>query len=214
MKKILSILSVSFILLSCNTGQSSHGVKDPKDVLTHFFKALSEKNIPEAKKYVTADSEGMINMMQMSFDNMEAPLENEEQFDPARVDIADAVINGDVATVKVTEKHSGESTNFTLKKEEGAWKVAFDMGTLFNMATERIQEEGKKWDSEDSLLKDLTEEDKQQLKKYKDTLQNLLNNVSDEQLQQAKDFLESNPDLKKGNAADMIDQLKKLKNQQ
>lgn len=214
MKKLLSILFVSIIFMSCDTGQSTHGVNDPKDVLTRFFKALSEKNIPEAKKYVTADSEGMINMMQMSFDNMEAPVDNEDQFDPSKVDIADAQIKGDIATVRVTEKQSGESTNFTLKKEEGEWRIAFDMGTLYNMAAERIQQEGTDVHKADSLLKNLSKEDAAELKKYTDTIQNLLNNVSEEDWEKAKKFLENHPDLKKGNAEEMREQLKKLKKQQ
>jgi hypothetical protein len=42
-----------------------------------------------------------------------------------------------MATVPVKEKESGESINFTLKKEDGSWKVAFDESTLMGMAQQK-----------------------------------------------------------------------------
>ena len=57
MKKIiLYACATSFLFI---TGCKSTG-GDPKVVLTKFFEALSAKNIDEAKKYVTKDSEGMM----------------------------------------------------------------------------------------------------------------------------------------------------------
>jgi len=54
----------------------------------------------------------------------------------------DAVVNGDNATVTVTDKKSNESTDFLLKKEDGEWKVAFDMSTLMEMANKKMKEHG------------------------------------------------------------------------
>jgi hypothetical protein len=47
-----------------------------------------------------------------------------------------------VAKVPVKEKKSGETTDFTLKKEDGAWKVAFDKSTLMGMAQKKMKEHG------------------------------------------------------------------------
>jgi len=58
--------------------------------------------------------------------------------------MGDATISGDSATVPVTDKKSGESTDFLLKKENGNWKVAFDMSTLMNMANKKMMEHGLK----------------------------------------------------------------------
>ncbi|HEX2684942.1 MAG TPA: hypothetical protein VHL77_13445, partial [Ferruginibacter sp.] len=48
----------------------------------------------------------------------------------------------DRATVNVKETKSGESMNFVLKKESGAWKVALDMQTLMSMGSEKMKEKG------------------------------------------------------------------------
>ena len=63
MKKIiLCAFTTLFLLLTgCKSGDGG----DPKIVLTKFFEAISIKNIDEAKKYVTKDSEGMMSMVQM-----------------------------------------------------------------------------------------------------------------------------------------------------
>ena len=58
------------------------------------------------------------------------------------MEFGDARIEGDKATVPVKDKKTGESTNFTLKKEEGKWKVAFDKASIMQMATDKMQEKG------------------------------------------------------------------------
>ena len=58
------------------------------------------------------------------------------------IEMGDAVINGDKATVPVKDKKSGETTDFALKKESGDWKVAFDKSTLMEMAQKKMKEHG------------------------------------------------------------------------
>ena len=58
------------------------------------------------------------------------------------MEFGDAKIEGDKATVPVKEKKSGETTNYTLKKEDGVWKVAFDKATMTKMGTDKIKEKG------------------------------------------------------------------------
>jgi hypothetical protein len=63
-------------------------------------------------------------------------------YDKNSMEFGDAKIEGDKATVPVKEKKSGETTNYTLKKEDGAWKVAFDKATMTKMGTDKIKEKG------------------------------------------------------------------------
>jgi len=124
------------ILSGCNSNS-----EDPKEVLGHFFDAMSHKNIDEAKKYVTKDSEGMMGMMQMGMNSMDDS-DNEMPLQKENMEIGNAVITGDRATVTVTDKKSGETTDFVLKKESGAWKVAFDKSTLLEMGQKKMKEHG------------------------------------------------------------------------
>ncbi|MEO8960634.1 MAG: DUF4878 domain-containing protein [Ginsengibacter sp.] len=147
MKKIILLVSTALVvfLSGCN---SKNG--DPKEVLGHFFDAMSHKNIDVAKKYVTKDSEGMMGMMQMGMKNMDDKDQDNEMFlQKENMEIGNAVITGDRATVPVKDKKSGETTDFVLKKESGAWKVAFDKSTLMEMGQKKMKEHGM--DTEDGM---------------------------------------------------------------
>jgi uncharacterized protein DUF4878 len=140
MKKIIIIVIAAFVVIlpGCKSGSGAN----PKEVLNHFFDALSKRDINEAKKYATKDSEGMLSMVQMGMQNM-----NNEHADKMleminNMQMGDATISGDQATVAVKDKKSGETTNFLLKKESGDWKVAFDMATLMEMANKKMKEHG------------------------------------------------------------------------
>ena len=138
MKKIILLAITAFVVIfsGCKSGGG-----DPKEVLNHFFDAIAKKNIDEAKKYVTKDSEGMLGMMQMAMQNMPDTSES-MKFNKENLEMGNAVITGDMATVPVKEKTSGETTDFTLKKENGDWKVAFDKSTLMGMAQKKMKEHG------------------------------------------------------------------------
>jgi hypothetical protein len=138
MKKIILLISTAFVVVlsGCNSNSG-----DPKEVLGHFFDAISHKNIDEAKKYVTKDSEGMMGMMQMGMNSMDDS-DNEIPLQKENMEIGNAVITGDRATVPVKDKKSGETTDFVLKKESGAWKVAFDKSTLLEMGQKKMKEHG------------------------------------------------------------------------
>ena len=138
MKKIiLSALILSAVIFAgCKSGGG-----DPKVVLMNFFDALAKKDFTAVKKYTTKDSEGMLSMVQMGMQNMpdtSATL----KYDKDNLELGDVAINGDIATIPVKEKKSGETTDFTLKKESGAWKVAFDKSTLMEMAQKKMKDHG------------------------------------------------------------------------
>lgn len=143
MKKffLLGITTFVIVLSGCQSGGSGN----PKEVLSQFFKALSKKDVTQAKKDATKDSDGMLNMMDMGM-KMSGNMQNDHADKMLEmmqnVELGDPVINGDKATVTVKDKKTGENTDFTLKKEDGNWKVAFDMATLMEMANEKMKEHG------------------------------------------------------------------------
>ena len=144
MKKIIVLTAiVSFIILS---GCKSAGKGNPKDVLHSFLTALSQKDFTKAKTFATQDSDGMISMMEMgmqSMQNMNQGGHADKMMEMINnMKMGDAVIDGDKATVSVTDSKSNESTDFLLKKEKGEWKVAFDMSTLMDMASKKMKEHG------------------------------------------------------------------------
>jgi len=136
MKKILLAVFSCFaiMLYSCNSGGG-----DPKAVLGQFFSALEKKDLAAARKLATADSKSMLDMMEMGMktDDKEA-----DKYKAANMEIGDAKVEGDKATVPVKDKESNEAMNYVLKKEDGNWKVAFDKATIMNMATEKMGEKG------------------------------------------------------------------------
>ncbi len=162
MKKIiLYACAASFLFLA---GCKSTG-GDPKVVLTKFFDALSAKNIDEAKKYVTKDSEGMMSMVQMGMQNAGDKSDEMLNYGKENIEFGTATIDGDKATVPVKDKKSGETTDFTLKKESGDWKVAFDKSTLMEMAQKKMKDHGfgKMKNGIGDSMEGMSEEDKQRI---------------------------------------------------
>ena len=144
MKKsiLLAAAAVLIILSACK----SSGKGNPKEVLHSFLTALSQKDFTKAKALATQDSDGMISMMEMGMQNMQN-MDSSGHADKMmqmidNMKMGDAVIEGDKATVSVTDSKSNESTDFLLKKENGDWKVAFDMSTIMEMANKKLKEHG------------------------------------------------------------------------
>lgn len=187
MKKIiLSIITAFVVILS---GCSSSVSSDPKAVLVQFFDAIMHKNMDEAKKYVTKDSEGMLGMMQMGMSNVPDSA-REMMFKKENIQMGEAVINGDKATVPVTDKRSGEETDFALKQEGGSWKVAFDKSTLMEMAQKKMKEHGingmggmnngnENMDSLQNQLNKMSPEDKERAQKMMDSASKMLNDLKE-----------------------------------
>ena len=142
MKKIIfAIFAFSAIYIAgCNNGAGG----DPKATLTAFFDAMAKKDIAAARKLATADSKSMFDLMEMGMKMKDNTVDDktDQQFDKGKMEFGNAVITGDKATVAVKETKSGESINFVLKKEDGGWKVAMDMGTMMNMGMEKMKEKG------------------------------------------------------------------------
>lgn len=174
MKKIfLSAFAATLLLF---TGcKSSEG--DPKLVLTKFFEAVSNKNIEEAKKYVTKDSEGMMSMMQMGMQSAGESSNDMLNYGKANMQLGSAAVDGDKATVPVTDKKSGETTDFTLKKEDGTWKVAFDKSTLMEMAQKKMKEHGM--GNMKNRLDSMTPEDRERIDSLRNAAMEKANEMTD-----------------------------------
>ena len=187
MKKIiLPLITVAIITLTgCKTNSG-----DPKAVLTSFFDALGKKDFTSAKKYTTKDSEGMLSMVQMGMEHM-ADSSETMKYEKENLELGNAVINGDVATIPVKEKKSGETTDFTLKKESGEWKVAFDKSTLMEMAQKKMKEHGyggmrgmhdssKNIDENPMLMDSSSREEMQNAQKMLDSVRKMTDKVKED----------------------------------
>jgi len=207
MKKIIALLPFFFfMLLSCNSGSSKN---NPKEVLTEFFAALSKKDIQKVKELATADSEGMINLMQMSTRNMEAPIGG-DQFNPDKLNIGEPTIENNIAKIPVTEKSTGETVAFNLKKEDGGWKVAFDMSTIVNMVKEKLNKAGIQGEDIDSFMKNPTGKESEEFNKHLDSITNYFKGTTEEKIKKAKEILDKNPKLKKEQTDKMLEELQNL----
>lgn len=156
MKKVMnSILAVAVIALAIAGCKGKDGVADnPKAVLIAFFERMSKKDLEGAAKLATKDSKGTMDMMKKAMDMAEKMKGTQkEDDDPAEdfknMEVGDAKIDGDNATVSVTNKKKNETVDFPLKKEGGSWKVDFSMGTLMKMGMDKAKEGGKEIDQED-----------------------------------------------------------------
>lgn len=142
LKNMKNFILCVVVLLAINcVGCKSSGSGDPKNVLSTFFDALEKKDITTAKKYATKESESMLGMIEMAM-KMTPDSMRQRPYDKNNMEFGDATIVGDKATVPVKDKKSGETTNFTLKKEDGDWKVAFDKVTMTELGKEKMR--GKK----------------------------------------------------------------------
>lgn len=170
---LVALLSVA--IFSCKSGDG-----DPKTVLGNFFGALEKKDIAKAKTYATKESEQMLGFMEMALTMAKdsAKLNEFDKYKAANMELGEPKIEGDKATISVKEKTTGEAMDYTLKKENGQWKVAFDKNTVMSMGMQKLKEGGvnvdNALDSASSELKkvnldSMSGEIKEGLKKATDT---------------------------------------------
>ena len=137
MKKIILFTAIlfTFSMIGCKSGN------DPKSVLMSFMDALARKDINGAKKYATKESESMLGFIEMGM-KMAPDSVKDKKYDKNNLEYGDAKIEGDKATVPVKSKDSGETTNYTLKKQGADWKVAFDKATMTEMSGDKKKNGG------------------------------------------------------------------------
>jgi hypothetical protein len=140
MKKIFSFLLLAIAMGSISTGCGGGGMSNasPKEVLVAFFEKLAKKDIEGATKLATKDSKSTMEMMKKGLDMAEKMKDQiKDKEDPTEefknMEVGEAKITGDAATVAVRNKKKDQEVEFPLKKEDGAWKVDFSMATLMKM---------------------------------------------------------------------------------
>jgi Domain of unknown function (DUF4878) len=141
MKKLMNVFVIAaaftMITVSCKNGGAVSN--DPKAVLVAFFEKMSKKDIDGAAKLATKDSKTTMDMMKKGMEMAEKMKDQmpKDEKDPAEefknVEIGEAKIDGDAATVAFKNKKQDVSFDFPLKKEDGGWKVDFSMATLMKM---------------------------------------------------------------------------------
>jgi hypothetical protein len=183
---------------------------DPKTVLAAFFEKMAKKDIEGASKLATKESQGTMEMMKKAMtmaDGMKDKMGGKEsEKDPAEdfknMKFGDAKIDGDNATVAVTNPSKDNKTiDFPLKKEGGDWKVDFSMATLMKMGMDQAGKGGM----DDMNMSDTTGvSDKLEnlmnsdsLTKGLDMADSLLKNMDPEKMKEAMKTLEKLKELKK-----------------
>jgi hypothetical protein len=136
MKKIILIVVVAIIFVGCKNNDK---IESPNKVFTSFTEALSKKDLAKARELCTNDSKAVLDFMEKKAKAMK--INSMDKFDTSKVVFGEAVINGDEATLPIKDKESGVTIDFPLKKEDGVWKVAFDMKSLFDMSMETLKDE-------------------------------------------------------------------------
>lgn len=180
------------ILVPGCKGKDKAAGGDPKAVTLAFFEAMSKKDIDGAAKYCTKESKATLDMMKKAIDAAEkmkgSGMENKDDGTDDFKDmvVGDAKINGDNATVAVTNKKKEETVEFPLKKEDGDWKVDFTMGTLMKMGMDAKKGKGE------NLFDDIKNEGDTTM----NDLKNLLN--SDTLKEKLQDVKEAFDTLKEG----------------
>lgn len=165
---LYAIAALAISISGCKSGSG-----DPKSVLMSFIDALGKKDIATAKKYATKDSESMLGMMEMGMKMAPAGSEKDKEFDKDNMEFGDAKIDGDKATVAVKNKKSGESTDYSLKKEGSDWKVAFDKATMTQMGTDKM----KGMHNSTNGMSDSTGAMSPDVNKMMDSASNMMNNM-------------------------------------
>jgi len=196
MKKITNryyviAIAIKLLISSCK-GKDKKVENDPKAVVTAFFEMMSKKDMDGAAKLATKESKGTLDMMKKAIDAAEkmGMKDSKEKDDPAEdfknMVIGEAKIDGDNATVSVTNKAKDDGAKeFPLKKEGGEWKVDFSMATLMKMGMDQAGKTGNNSDTTGGMdkLKDLMNSDT--LKKALQGLDTLMKEIDPEKMKEA-----------------------------
>ena len=192
MKKTLQLLSiialVAFFISGCSTTPN-----DPKAVLKSFFEKLAKKDLDGAAKLATADSKSTLDMVKKGMDMAEKMKDSLPENDPLKefqdVEFGDAKINGNTATVTVSQKNKKEQppADFTLVKEDGKWKVDFSMGTLMKMGQQQVNK-GADVSAPDTSGMNLKTEDLEAARK---SLDSMMKNIDPKQLEEIQKQIEN-----------------------
>jgi preprotein translocase subunit SecD len=151
MKKITNLLFIAGAIAMLATGCKGKDkvANDPKAVVMAFFEKMSKKDIDGAAKLATKDSKSTMDMMKKGMDmaeKMKDSMKDAKAKDDTEgfkdVEFGETKVDGDNATVSITNKKKEHTMDFPLKKEGGDWKVDFTMGTLMKMGMDQMKKSG------------------------------------------------------------------------
>lgn len=214
MKKIsaFSMLAGIILVLAAGCKGKEKVVNDPKAVVTAFFERMSKKDLDGAAALATKDSKTVIDLMKKAMDAAEkmgmdkdsAAKKDDPSEEFKQMVIGEAKIDGDNATVSVTNKvKDNKVVEFPLKKEDGQWKVDFSMGTLMKMGMDQASKDGKDGDNDSNNIDttDMSEKMKEfmntdTLKKGLQDLDSLMKNIDPEKMKEMKEALKELDKLK------------------
>lgn len=191
MKRLTFILVAAGMLTLAMTGcKGSAG--DPKAVLLAFFEKIGQKDMEGAAKLATKDSKPTLDLMKKGMDMAESfKDETKKEEDPAEemknLVIGDAKINGDNATVSVTNKKKNETFDFPLRKEDGGWKVVFNMASLAKMGMDKAK---KNKEASDEELKEMENFNMDSLSKGLKKLDSAIKSIKPEDMEKMKKAME------------------------
>jgi Domain of unknown function (DUF4878) len=194
MKKIIHSLPLlaAFILIAAGCGNKANS-SDPKVVLVEFMKRMSKKDVDGAAQLATKDSKSTMDMMKKGMEMSEkmkdkAPKGEADLVDDFKdVEFGEAKITGETAVVPFKNKKKDTGFEFPLKKEDGAWKVDFSMGTLMKMGMEQAGKKGG-LDGMNESGEDI--KSPEELKKSMETIDSMMKTIDPKQLEQMKKAME------------------------
>ena len=134
-KKLLRLIAFSLFLTTMFSACKGEG--DPKDVTENFFTALNKKDFATAKKYATKESQDFLTMLEGV-----TTMADSSGFKNEKLKVSNVKIDGDNATVEVAGSDNTHSLTVHLKKQNSAWKVAFDKNAITDMATDAAKNGG------------------------------------------------------------------------
>lgn len=203
MKKITNVLFLAgaIALLAVGCKGKDKVANDPKTVIAAFFEKMAKKDVDGAAKLCTKDSKSTMDMMKKGMEaaekmgTMKDAKDDSEDF--KNVEFGEAKIDGDNATVAITNKKKGQALDFPLKKEGGEWKVDFTMATLMKMGMNEMNKNGENpfGDEEtkegDDSMKDLDKMmNSDTLKESLNKAKEMLEKIKPEDIEKAKEMME------------------------
>jgi hypothetical protein len=135
MKKIIAVIFFAIIFIGC---KSNDKIEQPNKVFSSFAEALSKKDLTKARELCTNESKTVLDFLEKKSSNMK--ISSMDKFDTSKVTFGEVIIDGDDAKIPIKDKESGVTVYFPLKKEDGVWKIAFDMKSLFDMSMETLKD--------------------------------------------------------------------------
>lgn len=159
----LFFIAITSILFAACAGTNS---ESPKAVVNAFMEASKKGDIDGLKKYITKQDVSVLELGESFLKVLDSTQKNsmkekmandfKEKTKDVKIDIGNEKINGDNATVDVsiTKEGKTETQPFTLKKEEGEWKISL-MSTGMKASGMTQQQMDEKMDKMKEGVKDM-----------------------------------------------------------